>query len=227
MPASKRRRAAAARRLPAAVAAPPAEVVTPPPVRPSRPSRPAPVPSNTDPDNEPSWTPLGLLVLLALAFAVQLPIGALIHLIAHTNLLIIDLFFFQSQYVLLACFLMMPVARIVTRQPRALRWLESLSLGAVYALLAVLLASVLVHPNSGSVPRDQFIKSLQVSDGLRIAFGDVLALFTTVAFFPTINRVLGGPGRRARRRMLQRSAAGSRPGRGSDRSSKHSAKPRR
>ncbi len=225
MPASKRRRAAASKNQKAAVAAPPAEVVTAPA---ARPSRPAPARSNTDPDNEPRWTPLGLLVLLSLAFAVQLPIGALIHLISHTNLLIIDLFFFQSQYVLLACFLMMPVARIVTRQPRTLRWLESLSLGAVYALLAVLLASVLVHPNtSGSVPRDHFIKSLQVSDGLRIAFGDVLALFGTVAIFPRINRVLGAPGRRARRRMLQRSAPGARPGRGSDRSSKRGAKPRR
>jgi len=224
VPASKRRRASSARRAPAEAPAPHPEVVAPRAVQTARPAR---APSNTDPDNEPRWSPLGLLVLLALAFALQLPIGTLIHVTSHSNLLIIDLFFFQPQYVLLACFVMMPVARILTRQPRAFRLLESLSLGAVYALLALLLATVFVHPASGSISSDQFIKQLQVSDGVRIAFGDVLALLGTVALFPSVNRILGAPGRRARRRMLQRSVAGSRPGTPRDRRPKTGAKAKR
>jgi hypothetical protein len=215
VPASKRRRAAAAKRVAAVPAVSPAEVETPRPATPERavPARAAPARgrSNPDPDSEPRWSQLGLLVLLALTFALQLPIGALIHATSHTNLLIVDLVFFQPQYVLIACFLMMPVARILTKQPRALRLLESLSLGAVYALLALLLSTVFVHPASGSISSAQFIKQLQFSDGLRIGFSDLLAVFATVAFFPGINRMLGAPGRRARQRMIARGAPGTRP----------------
>jgi hypothetical protein len=191
--------------------APEPEVVTPPPAAPAR-VAPARLRSNTDPDNEPRWSPLGLLVLLCLAFALQLPIGALTHLISPVNLLIVDLFFFQPQWVLLACFLMMPLARILTRQPRPLRFLESVSLGAVFALLALLVSTVFVHPANSSISNTQFVRQLQVSDGLRIAFSDVLALLGTVAFFPGINRFLGAPGRRARQRMLARGAPAPRGG---------------
>ncbi len=224
MPASKRRRAAAVKRAPAAAVAPASEpeVVTPPPEARRAPAR---ARANTDPDNEPRWNQLGYLVLLGLTFAVQLPVGALIHGVSHANLLIIDLFFFQPQYVLLACFLMMPLARYLTKQPRPLRLLESLSLGAVYALLALLLSTVFVHPANASISNEQFVKQLQVGDGLRIAFSDVLALFGAVAFFPGINRMLGAPGRRARQRMIARNAAGSRPGAARSNRPKSGAKP--
>jgi hypothetical protein len=219
MPSKKRRRPAAARpgTEPAAVVAPQAEAT--PKTRARR--------SNTDPDNEPRWTQQGLLVLLALVFVVQIPIGLLIHATAHTNLLIIDLFFFQPQYVLLACFLAMPLARIITRQPRSLRLLESLSLGAIYALLTLLLSTVFVHPASGSLSTEQFVKQLQVSDGVRIAFADVLALFGAVVTYPGINRLLGAPGRRARQRMLRRSQAGSQQPVPKGRRLKNATRPRR
>ncbi len=234
MPASKRRRAAASRRTaamesPAAPTAIPDPVVAPQRQQPaaSRRARVVRATASTDPDEEPSWSPLGLLALLTLVFAIQLPVGAVIHLISHANLLIIDLFFFQAQYVLLASFLAMPIARILTHQPRPLRLLESLSLGAVYALLALLLTTVFVHPNTGSVSSDQFMRHLQVGDGLRIAFSDVLALFGTVAFFPSINRVLSAPGRRARRRMVQRGAPGPRAGGARKRNAGVTGKPKR
>jgi hypothetical protein len=219
MPSKKRRRPTAARTgpEPAAVVAPQAEATPKTRAR----------PSNTDPDNEPRWSQLGLLVLLALVFVVQIPIGLLIHATAHTNLLIIDLFFFQPQYVLLACFLAMPLARIITRQPRSLRLLESLSLGAIYALLTLLLSTVFVHPASGSLSTEQFIKQLQVSDGVRIAFADVLALFGAVVTYPGINRLLGAPGRRARQRMLRRSQAGSQQPVPKGRRPKNATRPRR
>lgn len=215
MPASKRRRAAASRRT--QVPAEPAAPVAGPVAADDAPAaRPRPQPrrastSTTDPDAEPRWDARGFATLLGLAFLVQLPIGAITHVIAKGNLLIIDLFFFQPQWVLLGCLLTMPLARRVARQPRPLRLLESLSIGAVYALLALLLATVFVHPSGGSLSTDQFIKQLTVNDGLRIAFADVLALAGAVALFPSVNRLLGAPGRRARRRMVERSARGSRP----------------
>ncbi len=78
--------------------------------------------------------------------------------------------------------------------------------GAAGAAKSPVLATVFVHPNNGSGTSNQFIRHHQVSDRLRIAFSDVLALFGTVAFSPSINRLLGAPGRRARRRMVKRGA---------------------
>jgi hypothetical protein len=81
-----------------------------------------------------------------------------------------------------------------------------------------------VHPASSSISNQQFVKQLQVGDGLRIAFSDVLALFGAVAFFPGINRMLGAPGRRARQRMIARNAA-ARPGAARGNRPKSAAKP--
>jgi hypothetical protein len=164
------------------------------------------------------WTGTGLLVLLGLAFILQIPVGAIIHLTSHTNLLVIDLFFFQPQYLVIACVLVMPLARRLTAQPRNLRLLESLSLGVMYALLALMLGTVFVHPANASQSTDQFIRNLKLSDGLLIALSDVIALFGTATLYPGFSRLLGAPARRARARMLERNATtaggASKPGAG-------------
>jgi hypothetical protein len=199
----KRRRPAAARTTTAARAA----AATPEPeVVPTRRGR---SPANTDPDNEPTWNRTGLLVLLALVFVLEVGIGAVSHAIGHRQrLLIVDLFFFQAPFVLPACVILMPAAKYLTHQPRTLRFLESLSLGAVFALLSLVLVTVFVHPAvPGSLSTDQYIDRLQAGDAVGIVLADVLAMLGTVQLFPGIVRMLGAPGRRARKRMLQRSAA--------------------
>jgi hypothetical protein len=153
------------------------------------------------------WTARGLLALLGLAFLLQIPIGLIINLTSHTNPLIIDVFFFQPQYLVIACVVVMPLARRLTGQPRNLRLLESLSLGVMYALLSLMLGTVFVHPASAAQSTDQFIRNLKLSDGLLIALSDVLALFGTVTLYPGFSRLVGAPGRRARARMLQRTGS--------------------
>jgi hypothetical protein len=207
MAAKKRRRAATAKRSPAVAGGVvvPDRAPTPTPTRRSR------TPSAADPAGQTRWSGTGLLVLLGLAFLLQIPVGVIIHVTQHNNPLIIDMFFFQPQYLVVACVLVMPVARRLTRQPRNLRLLESLSLGIMYALLSLVLGTVFVHPASASISATQFIKQLKLTDGLLIAAGDVLALFGTAALYPGFSRMLGAPGRRAHARMLARNAAGSRP----------------
>ncbi len=155
------------------------------------------------------WSARGLLALLALAFVVQVPVGAIIHLTSHTNPLIIDIFFFQPQYLVVACVLVMPLARRLTGQARNLRLLETLSLGVMYALLSLMLGTVFVHPATAAQSTDQFIRNLKLSDGLLIALSDVIALFGTATLYPGFSRLLGAPARRARSRMQERTAAGS------------------
>ncbi|HWF57587.1 MAG TPA: hypothetical protein VG520_04475 [Candidatus Dormibacteraeota bacterium] len=205
MASKRRRRPPAARRAPAEVApgAPVAPAATPTPRSRSW--------SAVDAAGEQRWSGVGLLVLLGLAFVVQIPVGAVIHVTQNSNPLIIDMFFFQPQYLVVACVVVMPVARRLARQPRNLRLLESLSLGIMYALLSLILGTAFVHPASASVSTAQFIKQLKLTDGLLIAAGDVLALFGTAALYPGFSRMLSAPGRRARARMLARTAAGRRP----------------
>jgi len=183
--------------------------------------------SRPDPTGEPRWSAAGLLVLLGLTFLLQIPTGAIIHITSNTNPLIIDVFFFQPQYLVVGCVLMMPLARRLTGQPRKLRLLESLSLGIMYALLSLMLGTAFVHPATGAVSTEQFIKQLKLSDGLLIAVGDVLALVGTATLYPGFSRLLGAPGRRARARMLERNATRPRPATPSERGSKRSTKPRR
>src|ERR1017187_1225270 len=157
------------------------------------------------------WTSRGLLALLGLAFALQIPIGLILHLTSHTNPLIIDVFFFQPQFLVIAGVVVMPLARRLTGQPRNLRLLESLSLGVMYALLALMVGTVFVHPATAaqSVNSAQWLSNLKVSDGLLLAMSDVVALFGTVTLYPGFSRMLGAPGRRARARMLQRTGSAS------------------
>ncbi len=177
--------------------------------------------------SDAGWNSTGLLVLLALVFILQIPIGAIIHVISHTNPLIVDLFFFQPQYLVVACVLVMPLARRLTAQPRNLRLLESLSLGIMYALLSLMVGTAFVHPANSSISTDQFIKQLQLRDGLLIALSDVLALVGTVALYPGFSRLLGAPGRRARARMIGRTETASASRKPSDRSPKGGAKSKR
>ncbi|MDQ6847908.1 MAG: hypothetical protein M3019_10085 [Candidatus Dormibacteraeota bacterium] len=225
--AARKRRRPAAKPRPAAVAveaAPSPEPATPPRRRPAAPVNDA---------RDVPWTGRGMLALLGLVFLLQLPIGVVINLTSHTNPLIIDVFFFQPQYLVVACVVMMRLARRLTGQARNLRLLESLSLGVMYALLSLMLSTVFVHPANASVSTDQFIRNLKLSDGLLIALSDVIALFATVTLYPGFSRLLGTPGRRARARMQQRSgaaspapkAAGRNPG-GRPATSKGKARPR-
>lgn len=155
------------------------------------------------------WTGTGLLALLGLAFLVQVPVGVIINLTSHTNPLIIDVFFFQPQYLVIACVLVMPLARRLAGQKRNLRLLETLSIGVMYALLSLMLGTVFVHPANAAQSTDQFIRNLKLSDGLLIALSDVIALFGTVTLYPGFSRLLGAPARRARARMVERATAGS------------------
>jgi hypothetical protein len=200
--ASKRRRRPAASKRAGVVAQP---VVAPEPeVVPTRKRRPVRKP---DPLGDTKWTPTALAVLLGLAFILQIPIGAVVHVTSHANPLIIDLFFFQPQYLVVACVLVMPLARRLTHQPRNLRLLESLSLGIMYALLSLTIGTAFVHPSNNAQSTDQFIKHLSLGDGLLIAVGDVLGLVGTVALYPGFSRLLSAPGRRARARILERTAS--------------------
>lgn len=143
-----------------------------------------------------------------MSFAAQLIVGLVVHLIGHRQrLLVVDLFFFQAPFVLAGCVLLMPLAKVVTHQPRMLRLLEALSIGAVFALFALLLTSIFVHPAvSGSLTTDQLIDHLTTNDALGIVLADVVAMLVTVQLFPGLQRILSAPGRRARQRMLERRA---------------------
>jgi hypothetical protein len=203
MATKKRRRPAKARTAAVAVVEEPIAAPAAKPVRPPR--RPA---ATTGDSRDVPWSARGLLALLGMAFILQIPVGAVINLTSHTNPLIIDMFFFQPQYLVIACVVVMPLARRLTGQPRNLRLLESLSLGVMYALLSLMLGTVFVHPASAAQSTDQFIRNLKLSDGLLIALSDVIALFGTVTLYPGFSRLLGAPARRARARMLERTAAG-------------------
>ena len=225
MAAKKRRRTSAktAAVTPAAVATPATPSKAPRSTAPPRRI----AASATDIRDVP-WNTAGLLALLGIAFLIQIPIGAIIHYTSHANPLVIDLFFFQPQYLVLACVVVMPLARRLTGQPRNLRLLESLSLGVMYALISLMVGTVFVHPSNAAVATDQFIKSLTLGDGLLLALADVIALAGTVALYPSFTRLLGAPGRRARARMLQRAGSKPAPDRGAaSRDSKRAARPRR
>lgn len=225
MAKKKRRRPAAPRttrrapspRAPAEAAAAP---VTAPPARTRRSAL----------DDERHWSRFGLLALLAMSFVAQMIVGLVFHLIQHRQrLLVVDLFFFQAPFVLAACVLLMPLAKVVTHQPRMLRMLEALSIGAVFALFALLLTSLLVHPAaSTALTTDQLIDRLTVNDAVGTVIADVLALLVTVQLFPSLQRLLSAPGRRARARMLERRAeSGSRSAAASKDRAKASPRSRR
>jgi hypothetical protein len=181
-------------------------------------------------DDESHWSRFGLLALLAMSFVAQMIVGLVFHLIQHRQrLLVVDLFFFQAPFVLAACVVLMPLAKVVTHQPRMMRMLEALSIGAVFALFALLLTSLLVHPAaSAALTTDQLIDRLTVNDALGIVLADVLAVMVTVQLFPALQRILSAPGRRARARMLERRAmSGSRSAAASKDRAKASPRSRR
>lgn len=210
MAAKRRRRPAAPRSNPRGAApAPPPPAVKPDPPRPARP-RPSwagPAPGQED----ARWSRWALLVLLALTLVVQVVVGAVTHLIGHRQrLLVVDLVFPQAVFVLAACVLLMPLVKRLMHQPRMLRLLEALSLGALYALFALLLTSVIVRPAaaSSSLDTDQLIDRLTSNDALGLLLADLLAMVIAVQLYPGLQRILTAPGRRARQRLLERQAAG-------------------
>jgi hypothetical protein len=209
MASKKRRRPARSRTAPVVVesAVTPAAPEVTAATSVARPRR-RPAEPNIDARDVP-WTARGLLALLVLAFLLQIPIGLVINLTSHTNPLIIDVFFFQPQYLVVAFVVVMPLARRLTGQARNLRLLESLSLGVMYALLSLMLGTVFVHPATAAQSADpaQWLRTLKLSDGLLLALSDVIALFGTVTLYPGFSRIVGAPGRRARARMLQRTAS--------------------
>ena len=226
MAKKKRRRPAAPARSsrranPAATAAASAPPATPAaeapktgrrPAAPTRPGRGARPRLTTSALDEPTrWSRLALLTLLALTFAAQLVVGAITHAIGHRDrLLIVDLLFFQAPFVLAACVVLMPLASRLTHQPRMLRLLEALSLGAVYAMFSLLLTTVFVHPAvDPRLTADQVIDRLSVSDALGIGVADVLAMLVCVQIFPSLQRLLTAPGRKARQRLVARREAAS------------------
>jgi hypothetical protein len=165
-------------------------------------------------DDDSHWSRFALLVLLAMSFAAQLIVGLVVHLIGHRQrLLVVDLFVFQPAFVLAGCVLLMPLAKVVTHQPRMLRLLEALSIGALFALFALLLTPIFVHPaGSGSTTKpDLFFDRLTTNDALGVLLADVVAMLLSVQLFPGLQRILSAPGRRARQRMLER-RANQRPG---------------
>jgi hypothetical protein len=181
-------------------------------------------------DDESHWSRFGLLTLLAMSFAAQMVVGLVFHLIGHRQrLLVVDLFFFQAPFVLAGCVLLMPLAKVVTHQPRMLRMLEALSIGAVFATFALLLTSLFVHPAvSGSPTADQLIDKITANEALGIVLADVLAVVVSVQLFPGLQRLLSAPGRRARKRMLERRAgSGSRSAAASKDRAKASPRSRR
>lgn len=222
MASRKQRRAAAAAR--AARSAPVAQAPVQPAVRELEvrtAARQRGRPAGRPPDDEPRWSRVGLLVLLLLTFAAQLVVGAVTHLLGHRQrLLVVDLVFFQAPFLMAGSVLLAPLAKYLTHQPRRLRLLESVSLGALFAVLALLLLSVFVHPAvSAKATQEQLIDHLTLRDAMGIVLADVLAMLGTVQLFPGLQRVVTAPGRRAQRRLLERrTAAGQRP-------SKSSAKP--
>jgi hypothetical protein len=143
-----------------------------------------------------------------MSFAAQLIVGLVVHLIGHhQRLLVVDLFYFQPVFVLAGCVLLMPLARIATHQPRMLRLLEALSIGALFALFALLLTPLFVHSSGSSSPTvDQFLDRLTTNDALGIVLADVVGMLVSVQLFPGLQRILSAPGRRARQRMLERRA---------------------
>jgi hypothetical protein len=225
MAKKKRRRPAAPRTAKRATTAraPVEAVVAPVPTRAAKVRRSA-------LDDESHWSRFGLLTLLAMSFAAQMVVGLVFHLIGHRQrLLVVDLFFFQAPFVLAGCVLLMPLAKVVTHQPRMLRMLEALSIGAVFATFALLLTSLFVHPAaSGSPTADQLIDKITANEALGILLADVLAVVVTVQLFPGLQRLLSAPGRRARKRMLERrAAAGSKGGTAAKQPAKAGTRPRR
>lgn len=166
--------------------------------------------------DERTWGRWGLLVLLSLVVALQMIIGLVLH-FATTRYrpVLVDVFYFNTLLVLPGCVVLMPLAKRLTHQPRNLRFLESLSFGALYAIFALLLtAAFLPVAAARTTNASAIIDQLKNSNVPGLAFGDLLALLAAVQIYPGLNRLLGAPGRKARQRMLARNQGTTAPPRG-------------
>jgi hypothetical protein len=236
VPASKRRRAAtrlasASRVTPAAAAetVAPVAVETPAPEAAHKAKRrlwPQPdvtrarSPAVPVPGADRTWGRVALVVLLALVMALEMLVGLALHFAFHRNrLILVDLFFFNAVLALPATMLLSPLVKRLMHQHRHLRLLESLSLGAVYALVVTLVTLTFLHPPSlpSNATADQLMDALRIGDIPGIVLADLLAIVVTAQIYPGLNRLVTAPGRRAKQRMAAR---GGRP------AAKRSAAPR-
>lgn len=241
MPASKRRRAATrmaatSRATPvAAEVEAPVAVETPdavvrkakrrlwPQPDATRPRRPA-VPADAF-----TWGRVALAVLLALVMVVEMIIGLVLHFAFHRNrLILVDLFFFNAVLALPATMVLSPLVKRLMNQDRQLRLLESLSLGAVYALVVTLVTLTFLHPPSlpPNATADQLMDALRIGDIPGIVLADLLAIVVTAQIFPGLNRLVTAPGRRAKARVEARNGRTAAKGSAVTRAKRASADPR-
>ena len=208
MPASKRRladqRKAAALRAPEAAEPVPEPVIETPQPKPARPVRQKYV--ETDPAYV-MWPRAALMALLASVFAVQVLFGLVQHFIWHRNRLIwTDLFFANSFLLLGATVVLAPILKYLLKLPRQLRWLESLSLGAVYALVVTLLTLTLIHsvPAAKNPTADDILNALGNGDVPGMVIADTFGIVFAAQIFPGLSRLITAPGRRAKARLEER-----------------------
>ncbi|MHB8719090.1 MAG: hypothetical protein ACYDAC_09410 [Candidatus Dormibacteria bacterium] len=205
-------------------------------------ARPRPPRVPTDPAYLP-WPRTALMALLGMVFILQAVVGVGQHLLFHRNRLIwIDLFFPNSILLLGGTVVLAPLLKRLLGLPRHLRWLESLSLGAVYALIVTLLTLPLIHAptypaNLKNPTADDFMNGLTNRDVPGLLIAGTFGILFAAQVFPGLNRLITAPGRRAKQRLDERTAGKGRPlgGRGSGRAPrsprsaapKAAAKPRR
>ena len=153
------------------------------------------------------WGRVALLLVLALVLVVEMIVGLVSHYISHrSRLILVDVFFFNSVLALPAALLMAPLVKLLTHQQRHLRFLESLSLGAVYALTVTLITLAFLHPTNlpANATADQLMDALHSSDVPGLVLADVMAMVITVQVYPALNRLITRPGRGARERLEAR-----------------------
>ena len=172
--------------------------------KPARPARQRYV--ETDPAYMP-WPRAALMALLASVFALQLLFGLGQHFIWHRDRLIwVDLFFPNSVLLLGGTVVLAPIIKTLLHLPRHLRWLESLSLGAVYALFVTLLSLTLIHtpvlPKTAT--SDDILNALGNSDVPGLVIADTFGILFGAQLFPGLSRLITAPGRRAKARLEEK-----------------------
>ena|SRR5579863_513173 len=215
MPASKRRiadaRKAAMARTPQV--AEPEVVAAPEPVVEAAPEKPKRAPREryveTDPKYIP-WPRSALMALLTAVFLIQALIGLGQHFIFHRDRLIwIDLFFPNAILLLVGTVVVAPVLKRLLKLPRHLRWLESLSLGAIYALIVTLLTLTLIHTpvypaNIKTPTADDLMNALDNTDVPGLVIAGTFGIVFAAQIFPGLSRLINAPGRRAKQRLEER-----------------------
>ena len=179
-----------------------------------------------------SWPRTALMALLAMVFLAQVVIGLAQHFIWHrTRLVWIDLFFPNAFLLLIATVVLAPLVKRLLTLPRHLRWLESLSLGAVYALIVTLLSLTLIHPvypNTVKTPSaDDLMNALGNGDVPGLVIADTFGILFAAQIFPGLSRLITAPGRRAKARLEEKQRAARKGGGGAARGRTAASRPSR